>query len=76
MGYPRTKKKVQKKKVQWEDRVRVITCSGEDKGEGEEGVQEETTGLVRGCLLSATAPKANSTVVDLRRLKTGFHKHR
>ena len=39
-------------------------------------MQEETTGLVRGHLLSALAPKDNSTVVDLRRLKTGLHKYR
>ena len=52
------------------------SCRGEERGEGEEGVQEETTGLVRGRLLSALAPKANSTVVDHRRLETRHQKYR
>ena len=53
-----------------------MSCRGEERGEGEEGVQEETTGLVRGRLPSALAPKAHSTVLDLRRLKTGHQKYR
>ena len=62
-------------KTAWES---LISCSGEEsrEGEGEEGVQEETTGLVRGRLLSSLAPKANSTVVDHRRLKTRLQKYR
>ena len=47
------------------------SCRGEEREEGEKGVQEESAGMVcRGSVRSALAPKANSTVVDLTELKT------
>ena len=51
------------------------SCRGEERGEGEESVQEESATLVGGSLLSAQAPKTNSTVVNLIGLKTGHQKY-
>ena len=48
------------------------SCSGEEGGEREESVQEKSASLIGDSLKSALAPKANSTMKDLTRLKTSL----